>query len=146
MRKFSLVAVAVATVFSGAAFAQSSEFIVERQNAMKAVGQAARAATQLVRGDAYEPAKAIEAMTAMEAASAKYPTLFPDNTKEGGNTRAAPRIWEDKAGFQAANARFIADIQAAKASANDKAAFSAAFGKVGANCNACHEVYRVNRN
>ena len=59
------------------------------------------------------------------------PGLFPDDSKSGGETTAAPKIWSDKAAFNAAFAKFEADSKAAQASVKDLDSFKAAFGADG---------------
>jgi cytochrome c556 len=127
-----------------AALAQSDP-ITERKNLMKANGAAARAGTQMVRGDApFDLAKAQEVFANFEKVGARFYTLFPDNTKTG-DTAASPKIWEDAAGFKAASEKFAADAKKAAASVKDLDGFKAAFGEVNRNCGTCHQAYRINR-
>src|SRR5262252_432757 len=66
---------------------------------------AARKALMKANGD---HSKIVGAM-----AREKAPALFPDNSKTGGDTAALPKIWEDKADFNAKLAKFAADSKAA---------------------------------
>lgn len=129
------------------ALAQNAAVIKERQNAMKAVGRAARTAGQMVKGEVpFDAAKAAEVFAAMKATSAKYGTLFPEDSKTGEETEAAPAIWEKPAEFQAAVVKFDTDITAAiAADPQDLGAFKASFATVAQNCRNCHQEFRVDK-
>jgi len=112
---------------------------------MKSVATATKEASAYAKGTTpFDAAKAKALLQVYVDAAAKMPTLFPDDSKTGGDTTAAPKIWEDMAGFKAAFAKFSADATAGMA-ATDTASFAAAFGKVTGNCQSCHEVYRVKK-
>ena len=72
------------------------------------------------------------------------PSMFPEGTETGRNTKAKKEIWSDRAGFEkdAANLATAADKLATLAEADDKAGFGAQFKEVGAACGACHRAYR----
>ncbi len=112
---------------------------------MKANGAAARSATQMVRGEVpFDLAKAREVFAGIVERMERFPGLFPENSRTGGDTKAAPRIWEDMPGFRAAAAKIVQDAAEAARATTDLASFQANFQKVGANCNACHQTYRIN--
>ena len=73
------------------------------------------------------------------------PSMFPEGTETGHETKAKKEIWTDRAGFEKAAANFT--TQAEKlltlAKADDKAGFAAQFKETGAACDACHRGYRV---
>jgi cytochrome c556 len=82
----------------------------------------------------------IEALTRW---SEELPTYFP----EGSDTAASgakPELWSDRAGFEAAAARFRTAVAglAAPAAANDHAAFLTAWTAVRTACGACHDSYK----
>lgn len=119
--------------------------IEDRQALMKKVAATTKAATGYAKGETpFDAAKVKELLAVYEEASAKLPGLFPEDSKTGGDTTAAPKIWEDPAGFKAAAESFGADAKAAEA-ATDTASFAAAFTKITAHCNACHGAYRVKK-
>lgn len=119
--------------------------IAERKDAMKAVGAATREGAAIAKGEApFDAAKVAVIFKTYSDAAKKFPGLFPDNSKTGGETTASPKVWEDATGFKVATAKFEADVATA-AAASDLASFRAGFGKVTANCGACHEVYRIKR-
>ncbi|SIQ23685.1 MULTISPECIES: cytochrome c [unclassified Bosea (in: a-proteobacteria)] len=127
-----------------AVMAQSNP-IAERQQIMKAVGGATREGAAMAKGDvAFDAAKAQTVFKTYADAAAKMPALFPDSSKTGGETTAAPKIWEDQAGFKAAFVKFGQDAEAG-AKAADLASFRTAFGAATKNCGTCHEVYRIKK-
>ena len=127
-----------------AVMAQSNP-IADRKDAMKAVGAATRDGAAIAKGEvAFDAAKAQAIFKTYADAAKKVPTLFPDSSKTGGETTAAPKVWEDQAGFKTAFAKFEADA-AKGAGATDLASFRAAFGDATKNCGSCHEAYRIKK-
>jgi len=74
-----------------------------------------------------------------------FPLLFPPGTETGGNTKALPTVWSNRAGFDkaAADLRQAAQTLAREADANDPAAFAAAFQETGKACGACHRAFHA---
>ena len=72
------------------------------------------------------------------------PTMFPDGTQTGRNTRAKAEIWSDRAGFEKAAANFYqaAEKLETLAEADDKAGFADQFKVTAGACGACHRAYR----
>jgi cytochrome c556 len=117
--------------------------IAERKEIMKTNGAAARIGTQMIRGEApFDAAKAKEVFDGVRFGMTRFPELFPENSRTG-DTRAAPRIWEDRQGFRAASEKIVQDATQASASTTDLESFRANFQRVSANCNSCHETYRL---
>ena len=81
----------------------------------------------------------------MPMSAKKMPALFPDSAKTGGETTAAPKIWEDQAGFKTALRQVRDRGVAAGTAAADLAGFRTAFGDVTKNCGTCHEAYRIKK-
>lgn len=122
-----------------------SDPITERRNTMKAVGAATRDGAAIAKGEVpFDAAKAQAIFKVYGDASKKVPGLFPDSSKSGGETTAAPKIWEDQAGFKAAFVKFETDASAG-AAATDVAGFRTAFGNATKNCGTCHETYRIKK-
>lgn len=139
-----VVGVALGLVIAAGAAAQT-DVIAQRRELMKANGAAARLSTQMVRGEVpFDPAKAREVFAGIVERMERFPGLFPDESRTGGDTKAAPRIWEDMPGFRTAVAKIVKDAGQAAPSTTDLASFQANFQQVGANCNACHQTYRIN--
>lgn len=145
IKKFIVVA-GIASLVAIPALAQDP--IADRKAAMKAVGGAAKTAGEMLKGaKPYDAAAALDALTKMNEVASTFATLFPEGSETGGDTTASPKIWEDRAGFEAAVAKFEMDTAAAVAAAPaDLDAFKTAFGAVGANCGTCHKAYRVSKN
>lgn len=81
---------------------------------------------------------------ALEEWAQLIPSMFPDGTQTGHDTKAKAAIWTDRAGFEK-RARAYADAARAletAARADDLAGFTAAFKNVGQACGACHKAYR----
>ncbi|WP_082653170.1 cytochrome c [Aureimonas sp. AU22] len=127
------------------AVAQNTDVIAERQQLMKNNAKAARAASALIKGEEpYEASKATDILQTLNTDAKKFGTLFPEDSKTGGKTEASPAIWEKPDEFQAANAKFVADTQAAlDAKPADVDAFKTAFAGVAANCQSCHQQFRA---
>lgn len=127
-----------------AVMAQSNP-IAERQQTMKGVGGATREGAAMAKGEAaFDAAKAQAIFKTYADAATKMPTLFPDSSRTGGETTAAPKIWEDQAGFKAAFAKFETDAAAGATVANLDG-FRTAFGAATKNCGTCHEAYRIKK-
>jgi cytochrome c556 len=125
-----------------AALAQSDP-IAARKALMKAQDEQTRIAVRMMRGDApFEAAKAEAVFKAFADTTEKFGTLFPDNSKTG-DTKAVPAIWTDRAGFNAAIAKFTKDVNDNRAKTKTLDEFKVAIGAVGGNCNSCHDKYRA---
>jgi cytochrome c556 len=113
---------------------------------MKANGQAAGALAKMVKGEApFDLVTARKSFATFEDAAAKMPALFPENSMTGGETAAAPKIWQDTADFKARFVKFGEDAKAAAASVKDLDTLKAAFPVIGKNCGGCHELYRIKK-
>ncbi len=141
---FTVFASTAGLALSSAALAQTGP-IEQRQALMKENGRDAKAATAILKGEApFDAAKAAAMFASMNNVAKKYGGLFPANSKTGGDTEAAPAIWEKPAEFKAAVVKFEADT--AKAMAAKPAnleAFKGQFLAVAANCKSCHESFRI---
>ena len=146
--KFASAVAAVAVVALGATVVLAQQDpIAARKALMKANGQGAGALAKMLKGEApFEPAVAEKAFASFEDAAAKMPTLFPDNSKIGGETAASPKIWENMADVKARFVKLGNDAKAADASVKDLDSLKAAFSQLGKNCNDCHELYRLKKN
>jgi len=116
-----------------------------RINVMQNVGAAAAVSGGMLKGEIpFDPVVAKGALAVLNTAALGMQGLFPAGSDSNPRSSAAPNVWTDTAGFNAAIAKFIADSGAANKSAPaDLAAFGAAFGSVAANCKSCHQAYRV---
>jgi cytochrome c556 len=129
---------------TGAVIAQSNA-IAARKALMKGNDDNARVVLDMMRGRApFDAAKVDIAFAQWSETAQKLPGLFPDNSKMGEKTRAAPKIWVMKSDFDAK----AAALGKAAAENRDKAKASldglkAAIPVVGKACDNCHEDYRL---
>jgi cytochrome c556 len=142
----TVFALAVVASCVGAAIAQQDP-IAARRTLMKANGDQAKVGASMMKGEApFDLDKARKVFAAFEEAATKVPTLFPENSKSGGDTAADPKIWENMHDFKARFAKFRADAEDALAKVTDLDSFKAAFGAIGKNdCGGCHEKYRIKK-
>ncbi len=77
-----------------------------------------------------------------------YGSFFPEGSIDPARSNASPKIWEDKAGFEAELAKFQQAVSAAvqasgKDGPADKAAFVAAIQPAFGSCKSCHQSYTI---
>ena len=138
-----VLACAVALGVATSVLAQSDP-ISTRRDVMKGVGAATRTGTQMSKGEApFDLAKAQEVLKTFAAAADGYHNYFPDSSRTGGNTTAAPKIWESQAEFRARFDEWAADIKTAADQTKDLPTFRAAFGNVTKACASCHNTFRI---
>ncbi|WP_137043873.1 cytochrome c [Pseudolabrys sp. FHR47] len=142
---FAAAAVAVVSLAATAVVAQQDP-IAARKALMKESGQATAAVVKMTKGETpFDLATAQKSMKTYQDVASKMPALFPDNSKTGGETTAAPAIWENMNDFKARFVKFEADAKAAEASIKDLDSLKAAVANVTRNCGGCHETYRVKK-
>ena len=141
---FAVASVAAIALGIGVAVAQQ-DVIKDRKAIMKGNGDQAKIGAAMAKGEQpFDLAAAQKIFATYADAAGKMPSLFPDNSKEGGETAALPKIWEDMADFKVRFAKFGDDAKAAGASVKDLDSFKTAFGDIGKNdCGGCHQLYRV---
>ncbi len=145
MIRHLLAATALLACATGA-FAQSDP-IAERQQLMKSLSQSARAPGAMLKGEAPFELSAVQAtLKTFADVGKKAPTLFPAGSNVGHDTAAMPKVWTDKADFDAKWAKFESEATAAQASIKDEASFKANFPGVARACGGCHENYRAKKN
>jgi cytochrome c556 len=122
--------------------------IKDRQALMKERGKLAGQISKVVKGETpFDAAAVLDALKALEANAEKFDAdkLFPAGSDKG-DTTAAPKIWEDMAGFKAAEDKFLADAKAAVASPPaDVDALKAQLNTLGGDCGTCHQTYRIKK-
>jgi cytochrome c556 len=144
-KAFAVAAIAVSAFGAKAVVAQQDP-IAARKALMKENGKSAGAIAKMVKDEApFDLATAKKSFATFEDAAAKMPALFPANSKTGGETTAAPKIWESMDDFKAKFVKFGADAKAAQVSVKDLDSLKAALGNMGKNCGGCHEAYRIKK-
>lgn len=135
----SLGAVAIAVT---AVMAQSDP-IAQRKALMKSNAQNAGVVSRMVRGeDPFDAAKVNAAFTAWGENAQKIPTLFPSPPPPGAETRALPKIWENKADFEAKAAALGKAVADNKDKAKTLDELKVAFPNISKACGNCHDNYR----
>ena len=130
----------------GAAIAQQDP-VITRENLMKENNKHAIAVVRMMRGQAPFDAAAVDAAFAQWADTAqKLPSLFPDNSKTGGDNRASPKIWLNKKDFEAKAAAFAKTVGENRDKAKSSLdGLKAAIPVVGKACDDCHKDYRLGK-
>ena len=121
-------------------YAQNLEPIEKRRAAMKAIAKAGSPPFQMLKGTApFELAKVQATLKTFQDEAAKLKTLFPEDSKSGGDTDATPKIWQERAAFDKAIDTFVSIAGTAATLIKDEEAFKAEYPKVGASCGGCHK-------
>lgn len=146
MRKL-LLAISVLALAGTAA---SADPIADRKALMKANGKAAGQLAAIVKGEQpFDAAAVLAALTTLkedaDKLDAQAAALFPAGSDKG-DTTASPKIWQDWAGFEAKIDGFKTDADAAVAAPPaDADGVKVALGKIGQNCQSCHETFRIKK-
>ena len=130
----------------GAVWAQQDS-VKEVQTLMKGNGKNAGAVAAMVKGEKpYDQATVDSALAQFEDTAKKLPNLFPASAKgmkPEGDYSASPKVWEDKAGFDAHIVSFTKVVTDAKAKIKDLDSLKANVGGIGKECGGCHETFRL---
>lgn len=145
----AIAAIASVAAFSAPAFAQFAkpeDAIKYRQSAMFIMAQNVGRLGAMAQGRAPFDAKlAADAAATVEFMSKLPWGAFAEGTDKGGNTRAKPELWAEKAKFNE-----LADklqVESGKLSAAAKTGsldnIKAALGGVGGSCKSCHDAFQA---
>lgn len=144
MRKL-VIAISMLALAGSAAFADP---ILDRQALMKERGKIVGGLSKVVKGEEpFDAAAVLTTLQALQANAEKFDAdaLFPAGS-DTGDTTAAPKIWQDMAGFKAAEDKYLADVKAAVAAAPaDIDALKSQINTIGGDCGTCHQSYRVKK-
>ena len=145
--KRSIIVLATLLLGAGAVMAQQ-EIVKERQTLMKSNGRALGGTlSAMAKGDKpYDQAAVDAAFVVLEDTAKKLPALFPESTKgmkAEGDYSTSPKLWEDKAGFDAKVASFTKVVTEGKAKIKDLDSLKANVGGIGKECGGCHEAFRL---
>ncbi len=143
-RMLRTAGLAAALLVPAALAAASPAVIAERQAGFRLLRDSMEAIQRVVqlRGP---NAEALPHARAIAEQAPKIKTLFPPGSDTGGNTRALPSIWTDRAGFERVADAFTAQSNSllAAAQGTDQRALAQAFEATAAACGACHRPYRA---
>src|SRR3954465_1389830 len=114
----SVVVVGTLLLGVGAVWAQQ-DVVNQVQTIMKGNGKNAGALAAMVKGEKpYDQATVDAALAPFDETAKKLPTLFPASTKgmkpPEGDYSTSPKVWEDKAGFDARIEAFAKAVTEAK--------------------------------
>jgi cytochrome c556 len=132
----------------GAVVAQQ-DLVAPTQAVMKGNGRSAGALGTMVKGEKpYDQATVDTALAQLDDTAKKLPTLFPASLKAAkweGDFSPSPKIWEDKAGFDAKIASFAKVVAEAKTKIKDLDTLKATLPAIGKECGGCHETFRIKK-
>jgi cytochrome c556 len=133
----------VALAVGGAAVAViAADAFHDRHMAMEAVGDAMKPLAAIAKKQAPFDAAVVKASATTIAENLKKAHAAFTPGSGGGESRAKPEIWSDRAGFD----KQMKDAQAAAValqSVKDESAFAPTLGALGSNCKSCHDKYRL---
>ena len=145
--KRSIIVLGAMLLGATAVMAQQ-DIVKDRQALMKANGRALGGTlSAMAKGDKpYDQAAVDAALVVLDDTAKKLPALFPESTKgmkAEGDYSTSPKLWEDKAGFDAKVASFTKVVTEAKAKIKDLDSLKANVGGIGKECGSCHEAFRL---
>jgi cytochrome c556 len=142
-----VLVVAVSLLLGAGAVVAQQDAVKQAQAMMKGNGKNAGALSAMVKGEKpYDQATVDTALAQFDDTAKKFPVLFPDSTKglkPEGDYSASPKVWEDKAGFEAKVASFGKVVAEAKSKIKDLDTLKANFPAIGKECSGCHETFRL---
>ncbi len=152
MKKLMTLSLIVTGVAFGA-FAEGSDDINDRQEAMKNIAQSMKTLTPMAKGEVdFDADIALGELSTINMYAQELPDWFPEDSqlghgKDGEDTEAAPAIWEKPDEFSAMLDKFIADTgSAVESNPQDADELAAAMGIFSGDCKTCHEDFRVKKN
>lgn len=142
MRVPVIAAALVGLVAATAATAQTN-VIQQRRAAMKAIGEQTELGAAMLKGQApFDAAKAALIFSTYKEKMVGFEKLFPPGSDKG-ETKATAAVWSDRAGFDAAIAKFDAAVADNAPKATSADGFKAAFTAVAENCRSCHQSFKA---
>ena len=138
----SKTSMAVAILIFASAVIAADDPAHERHEIMEGVRDAAKPVGLMLRGEqAYDPASVSVSLQVFADAAATVGDLFPEGSQGG---EAAPAIWEDREGFNAALKEWHETIVAAQqAGPQTLEEAKPVLGPIFGACKNCHDSYRI---
>lgn len=134
---------------AGVALAQSPQEQVEKtQLAMKSNLTSAIVLSDMARDKKpYDQAAVDKALAELDDVAKRFPSLFPESIKglkpAKGDFYTSPKVWTERADFEAYSATFVKAVAQAKAKIKDVDSLKAEFPDLNKVCMGCHEKFRV---
>lgn len=128
--------------------AAQQDLVAQRSALMKANGKnLGTVLSATAKGDKpYDQAAIDAALNVLDDSAKKMGALYADSTKglkAEGDFQPSPKIWENKAGFDAEVAAFGKAVTEAKGKIKDLDSLKATLPTIGKQCGSCHEGFRV---
>jgi cytochrome c556 len=145
--KRTVVAVGALLLGIGAVMAQQN-LVKQSQDTMKANAKnLGGVLIAMVKGEKpYDQTAVNAALAQLDETAKKLPTMYPDSLKTAkfdGDYSPSPKLWEDKAGFEAKIDNFAKIVTEAKTKIKDLDSLKAEAPAIGKACGGCHETFRV---
>ncbi|RWX76079.1 cytochrome C556 [Neorhizobium lilium] len=117
----------------------------KREQMMKQIGGSVGALGAIAKGEKpYDEATVKKSLTTISTNIKAFPDQFPAGSE--ANSEAAPAIWQNNADFRAKAAKLGSDADTILAALPaDQAGVQKAVQTLGADCGACHQVYRLKK-
>jgi cytochrome c556 len=141
--------VVVGSLVLGASVVVAQQDVVNQtQTLMKGNGKnLAGVLSAMAKGEKpYDQAAVDAALVQLDDTAKKLPTLFPESVKglkADGDYSSSPKIWENRADFEAKIASFAKVVAEAKGKIKDLDSLKATVPAIGKECGGCHETFRV---
>ncbi|MGB8399297.1 c-type cytochrome [Bradyrhizobium sp.] len=141
-------AVVLGTLLLGiGAVAAQQDQVAKTQAAMKSNLKNALAISAMIKGEKpYDQATVNASLAELEDVAKRFPTLFPDSIKglkPDGDYYASPKVWTERADFEARAAGFAKAVGEAKGKIKDLDSLKATYPNVNKQCMGCHETFRI---
>jgi len=121
--------------------------VKKRMDAMGKIAAHLKSVNAMLRGTAELDTEAVQAAIDEIGMIARHmPDMFPEGS-DAAPSEAGPKIWTDKADFDAkfADLANAATAMSEAAASGDNSAMGQAFGGLAKTCKGCHADYRINR-
>ncbi len=130
----------LAVTASGLAYAQNLDVIKQRREAMRSITDQAFATSKMFKGEIpFDLAVVQSGLQKIQEVGGKLKDQFPEDSKTGGGTDAAAKIWSARAEFNAAADKWVADAKTAAAAIKDEASFKTGYAPFSTSCGGCHK-------
>jgi cytochrome c556 len=141
------VVVAGALLLSASAVLAQQDVVDKTQKLMKDNGRNVMALSAIVKGDKpYDQAVVDAALKQFDETAKDLPKLFPNSVKglkaTDSKYASSPKIWEERAKFDAEIAGFAKAVNDAKG-VKDADTLKVSFPAIGKACGSCHEAFRL---
>ena len=145
---FSAAALVAGVLLSGFGAVAQEDVVSKRSEAMKAAGKNMFGTLGQMSRDRkpYEQAEVDAALTELEKIGGNIGALYPESSKGvagKGDYSASPKVWDDKAGFEARIADFNKAVTDQKGKITSLDQLKAAFPAMSRTCSGCHETFRL---